>query len=117
MAIQIRKSLTASPDLITLPKRIELTQTLRSNRPSETIQVVYRLAPGHNVWFVDSDGLSKKDVDRKETVGRDDQECVDRLSLAEGPGTGPMDVVEIAQTITDASGVSIGDSVSVRITR
>ena len=116
MAIQIRKKLSATPNPTSLPKRIELTQTLRSNRDAENIQVTYELDAAHNVWFDDGNGNAVKSVERAETVGRTDQVCVDRILTKLGPGNGPMATVEIRQTITDGSGINSGDMTILRLT-
>lgn len=115
MAIQIIKNLTASPNPAPLGKRIELAQTLRSTLESEPITVVYRLAPGHEIWFQDGDDPPSKTFTRTETVGQADQVCRDRVDLVKGPGTGPMELVQIDQTITDSLGISQPDLVLVQI--
>jgi hypothetical protein len=115
MAIQIRKNLTASPNPTSVPKRIELTQTLRSTFSEEEITIVYRLAPGHQIWFQDGDNPPAKSFTRTETVGSTDQICRDRVDLAIGPGTGPVELVQIDQTITDSFGIPQPDLVLVQI--
>ena len=115
MAIQIRKNLTASPNPTSLPKRIELTQTLRSTLPDEDITIVYRLAPGHQIWFKDGEDPPAKTFTRTETVGSTDQICRDRVELVIGPGTGPIELVQIDQTITDSFGIPQPDLVLVQI--
>ncbi|HEV7669765.1 MAG TPA: hypothetical protein VGS22_14680 [Thermoanaerobaculia bacterium] len=115
MAILIRKNLTASPNPTTLPKRIELSQTLRSTLPEEPITVVYQLAPGHQIWFKDGDNPPAKSFSRPETVGTTDQICRDRVELVIGPGTGPIELVQIDQTITDSFGIPQPDLVLVQI--
>jgi hypothetical protein len=115
MAIQIRVPLQASPNPTTLPKRVEFTQTLRSNRDGEPITLTYSLDPAHNVWFQDANGNPTKSVQRDETVSRADQVCVDRIVMQLGPGNGPMAMAQVNQTITDSSGITIGDLVIVRI--
>ena len=117
MAIQIRQRLEASPNPTSLPRRIEFRQTLRSNRAAETITVVYSMDAAHNVWFQDGTNPLTKSITRQETVGRDDKVCLDRVMVEEGPGQGPMDVVQVDQAITDASGVTIGDTCLLQITR
>lgn len=115
MAIQIRKNLTASPNPAHLGQRVELVQTLRSTLESEPITIVYRLAPGHEVWFQDGDDPPSKTFSRTETVGRTDQICRDRVDLVKGPGTGPIELVQIDQTITDSLGIAQPDLVLVQI--
>ena len=39
-----------------------------------------------------------------------DQPVLTRITLQKGPGTGPLTLVEIDQTITDSSGIKIPDS-------
>jgi hypothetical protein len=117
MAIQIRQHLTASPNPTPLPRRVEFRQTLRSNRPSEAITVVYSLDPVHNVWFQDAAGAATKTITRQETVGQTDQVCIDRIGMQEGPGQGPQDLVQVNQTITGSSGISIPDTCVVEIQR
>src|SRR5262245_30232609 len=115
MAILIRKNLAASPNPTTLPKRIELSQTLRSTLPEEPITSVYRLAPDHQIWSQDGDGPPAKSFTRTETVGPVDQVCRDRVVLVIGPGTGPIELVQIDQTITDSFGIDQPDLVVVQI--
>ena len=115
MAIQIRKNLSASPNPTSVPKRIELVQTLRSTLPEEPITLVYRLAPGHQIWFQDGDDPPSKSFTRTETVGPTDQICRDRIELVIGPGTGPVELVQIDQTITDSLGIPQPDLVLVQI--
>ncbi len=115
MAIQIRKNLEAVPNPTSLPRRIELVQTLRSTLPAEPITIMYRLAPGHQVWFEDGDDPPAKSFNRTETVGLADQVCRDLVSLVIGPGTGPIELVQIDQTITDSLGIPQPDLVLVQI--
>lgn len=115
MAIQIVANLSATPNPTPLPKRVEFTQTLASNHPPEAIRVVYSLAPAHDVWFEDSDGQIKKEIDREETVATSQQVCVDRLTLVRGAGAGPMLTVEVSQVIVDAQGESITDLVVLQL--
>lgn len=117
MAIQIRKPLTASPNPTTLPKRITLTQTLRSNRTAETITIDYALDPAHDVWFQDGTAAPAKAFRRTETIGRQDQVATDRITLVVGPGQGPQDLVTITETITDAAGGTLPGSVLVQLQR
>jgi hypothetical protein len=116
MPIQISKNLSAAPNPTTLPKRIELSQTLRSRLPNEAITVVYSLAADHNVFFKDGDGAPAKSFTRQENVGTADKTCVDRVTLVEKPGTA-MALVTVFQTITDSDGIVLGDQVIVRISR
>ena len=115
MAIQIRKNLTASPNPTSVPKRIELVQTLRSTLPEEAITLVYQLALGHQIWFKDGDAPPSKSFTRTETVGSTDQICRDRVELVIGPGTGPVEMVQIDQTLTDSLGIAQPDLVLVQI--
>lgn len=115
MAIAIVANLAANPNPTALPKRVEFTQTLATNRPPEAIRVVYSLAPAHDVWFQDSDGQLKKEIDRKETVATSQQVCVDRLTLVRGAGTGPQLTVEVSQTLVDAQGEPIADLVVLQL--
>lgn len=110
MAIQIRSHLTASPSPTTLPRRIDFRQTLRSNMDKEDIVVVYHLDPDHQIWFVDGDGKPTKTIQRNLEVSQSDQPVLTRITLEKGPGTGPLTLVEIDQTITDSSGIKIPDS-------
>lgn len=115
MAIQIRKNLSASPNPTMLGKRLELAQTLRSTLESEPITLVYRLAPDHEIWFQDGEAPPSKTFTRSETVGQADQICRDRVDLVKGPGTGPIALVQIDQTITDSLGIAQPDLVLVQI--
>jgi hypothetical protein len=115
MAIQIRAHLTATPNPTTLPRRIDFHQTLRSNLASEDIVVAYFLDPGHDVWFQDAAGRPTKTVQRDLTVTQADQVFLTRILVQQGPGAGPMTMVEIDQTITDSSGIKIPDSVVLRL--
>jgi hypothetical protein len=115
MPIQISQHLTASPNPTTLPKRIELQQTLRSQLASESITVVYGLELSHDVYFKDGDDAPAKSFTRTETVGRTDKVCIDRVSLVRGPGTGPMNLVEVQQRITDSLGIVITDLVVIQL--
>jgi hypothetical protein len=115
MAIQIRKNLTASPNPTSVPKHIQLTQTLRSTLPSEPITIAYQLAPGHQIWFKDGDDPPAKSFNRTEPVGPTDQICRDRIGLVIGPGTGPVQMVQIDQTITDSLGIPQPDLVLIQI--
>ncbi len=115
MAIQIRAHLTATPNPTTLPRRIDFHQTLRSNLPSEEIVAVYQLDPDHDIWFQDGSGKPTKSVQRNLTVTQADGVFLARIVLQRGPGTGPLTMVEIDQTLTDSSGIKIPDSVVVRI--
>ena len=110
MAIQIRSHLTASPNPTILPRRIDFRQTLRSNMDEEDIVVVYQMDPDHQIWFLDSDGKLTKTIQRNLEVSRADQPILTRISLQKGPGTGPLTLVEIDQTITDSSGIKTPDS-------
>lgn len=115
MAIQIVRNLTVSPNPASLPKRIELSQTLRSNLAAEKISVTYSLDAAHNVFFVDGDDPPSKTFSRSETVGREDQTCVDRVSLQVGQGDGPMAAITIRQAITDSIGLTVTDLVILRL--
>ncbi len=115
MAIQIRKNLEAAPNPTTLPRRVELLQTLRSTLPEEPITIEYRLAPDHQIWFQDGDDPPAKSFVRQENVGTADQVCRDRITLVIGPGTGPLALVQIDQTITDSLGILQPDLVLVQI--
>jgi len=117
MAIQIVQKLQATPNPTTLPRRIDFKQTLRSNRDGEQVTVEYSLDAGHNIWFQDSSGQPAKKVQRTETVTRQGQPCHDRITLQEGPGSGPLDLVQVNQTITDSSGVAIPDVCVIQIER
>ena len=110
MAIQIRSHLTATPNPTTLPRRIDFRQTLRGNMDEEDVVVVYQLDPDHEIWFVDGDGKPAKTIQRNLQVSRVDQPVLTRITLQKGPGTGPLTLVEIDQTITDSSGIKIPDS-------
>ena len=115
MAIQIVQNLSVSPNPTSLPKRIELSQTLRSNLAAEQIQVQYSLDAAHNVFFVDGDEPPAKTFSRTEKIGRTDQVCVDRVTLKTGSGQGPMASVTIRQVITDSIGLVVTDLVIVRL--
>ncbi len=115
MAIQIRKNLSVSPNPTTLPKRIELVQTLRATPAEEPITLEYRLAPDHQIWFQDGDDPPAKSFSRQETVGTTDQICRDRVTLVFGPGIGPIELVQIDQTITDSFDIQQTDLVLVQI--
>lgn len=115
MAIQIRENLQASPNPTSLPKRVEFTQTLISNRVDEPISVVYQLDRSHNVWFEDSSGNPVKSVERSETVSTVEKVCVDRIVMRLGPGQGPMALVQVNQTVTDSSGLTVGDLCILRL--
>lgn len=115
MAIQIVRSLSVSPNPAALPKRVELSQTLRSNLAAEKIRVSYSLEAAHNVFFVDGDDPPSKTFSRSETVGRTDQVCVDRVTLEIGAGEGPMASITIRQAITDSIGLTITDLVILRL--
>jgi|SRR6185295_901826 len=117
MAIQILDNLTASPNPTTLGKRIDLRQTLVSNRAQESIRIAYRLDPRIDVWFQDGDAAPAKSFVRQETVGQTAKVCDDRITLVLGPGTGPIDIVQIDQTITDQGGLATPDLVLVQIQR
>ena len=116
MAIQIRSHLTASPNPTSLPRRIDFRQTLRSNLNDEEVVLVYELDPDHNVWFRDGDGNPAKTIQRTVQVSRTDQPVLTRITLQTGPGDGPMDSVEVDQTITDSAGIKIPDSCVLGIT-
>jgi hypothetical protein len=115
MAIQIRAHLTATPNPTTLPRRIDFHQTLRSNLASEDVVAVYQLDPDNGIWFQDASGNPAKTVQRNLTVTQADQVFLVRIELQQGPGTGPMKLVEIDQVLTDSSGIKIPDSVVLRI--
>lgn len=117
MAIQIVQNLQATPNPTTLPRRIDFKQTLRSNRDGEAITVEYSMDPGHNIFFVDSSGQPTKKVQRTDTVSRQPQLCHDRITLQEGAGGGPLSLVQVNQTITDSSGVTIPDVCVLQIQR
>jgi hypothetical protein len=110
MAIQIRAHLTASPNPATLPRRIDFRQTLRSNMDGEGVGVVFQLDAGHEIWFKDAGGQLTKTIQRSLQVSQIDQLVLTRITLSKGPGTGPVTLVEIDQTITDSSGTKIPDS-------
>ena len=115
MAIFVDQDLTASPNPTTLPKRVEFQQTLRSSRPSEPVRVTYTLAQEHNVGFEDTDGQLQKQIVREETIGSAPQICIDRITMANGPGAGPMVAVEVSQAIIDANNNVIPGLVIVQI--
>jgi hypothetical protein len=115
MAIQIRAHLTATPNPAALPGRIDFRQTLRSNMDGETIVAVFQLDPDNDVWFQDPDGNTAKTVQRSLDVSQGDQVVLTRIVLQRGPGTGPLKMVEIDQTLTDSSGITIPDSVVLRL--
>jgi hypothetical protein len=115
MAIQIRQNLQAAPNPTSLPKRVEFTQTLISNRDSESIGIVYNLDPAHDVWFQDGSGALVKSVTRSETLSRVEKVCVDRIEMLRGPGQGPLATVQVNQTLTDSSGITLGDLTVVRL--
>ena len=117
MAIQILKNLQASPNPTSLPKRIELVQTLKSTLASEPITLQYRMAPDHQIWFQDGADPPSKTFERTETVGLTAQVCRDRIELVIGPGTGPIALVQIDQTITDSLGLEQPDLVLVQIVK
>lgn len=115
MAIQIRSHLTASPNPATLPHEIAFRQTLRSNLDGEAVGVAFQLAPGHEIWFKGAGGKPTKTVQRNLQVSQIDQLVLTRITLMKGPGTGPITLVEIDQTITDSSGTKIPDSCELQI--
>jgi hypothetical protein len=110
MAIQIRVPLTASPNPTSLPRRIDFHQTLRSNMDGETVLVVYELEPDNDIWFQDANGKPTKTVQRSLEVSQADQAVLTRIVMQRGPGTGPLAMVEIDQTLTDSSGIKTPDS-------
>jgi hypothetical protein len=111
MAIVIVQNLEASPNPTRLPKRVEFRQTLRSTRrEGEAIELVYTLAAQIPIYFVDSDGTQVKQISRDENVGPTDQVCVDRITLAQVPGSTAMASVQIDQAIQDAAGLVLTDS-------
>jgi len=110
MAIQIRVPLTATPNPTTLPRRIDFHQTLRSNIDGETVLAVYELDPDNDIWFQDANGKPTKTVQRTLEVPRTDQVFLTRIMMQRGPGTGPLTMVEIDQTLTDSSGIKLPDS-------
>ena len=63
MAIEIRFNLNALPNPLSLPGAVTLTQTLRSNQPSEGVDIEYRLEDDHNVYFEDTAGGHSYDAD------------------------------------------------------
>jgi hypothetical protein len=115
MAIQIRSHLTASPNPAALPHLIVLRQTLRSNMDGEAVVAVFQLAPDHEIWFKDTGGKPTKTIQRNLQVSQIDQVVLTRITLTKGPGTGPVTLVEIDQTITDSSGTNIPDSCELQI--
>jgi hypothetical protein len=112
MAIQIRVPLTASPNPTSLPRRIDFHQTLRGNIDGETVLAVYELDPDHDIWFQDANGKPTKTVQRSLEVSQAqaDQVFLIRIVMQRGPGTGPLAMVEIDQTLTDSSGIKTPDS-------
>ncbi|HVT60047.1 MAG TPA: hypothetical protein VHR45_16825 [Thermoanaerobaculia bacterium] len=116
MAIQIRQQLTATPNPTALPSQVDFRQTLRSSQDGESITLEYRLAADHDVWFKGDDGQPTKSVRRSATIPLTDTVRLDQLVLqVRPPGLGPMDMVEIDQTITDAAGIRIPDSCVLRL--
>jgi hypothetical protein len=116
MAIQIRTHLTASPNPTTLPRRIDFRQTLRSNLDGgENAVLVYQMDPAHEIWFKDSDGNLTKTIQRTLQVSPADLPVLTRITVVKGPGTGPMALVEIDQTITTPTGIKIPDSCELEI--
>lgn len=109
MAIQIQQNLTATPNPTTLPKRITFQQTLVSDQAAEPISVLYSLAPEHDVWFEDAGGQLTKTVQRADTVSQIPKVCRDQISMARGPGQGPMALVQVNQTVTDSEGIPLPD--------
>ena len=105
MAINVVSSprLACSPSPTQLPIRLDVRQTLVSSRSAEFVTFEYALDQAHNVWFATAAGLSKKNV-RHGEVFRSHTAIHHRLKLLVGPGSGPMDVVQITQTIIDATG-------------
>jgi hypothetical protein len=110
MAIQIRAHLTASPSPATLPRRIDFRQTLRSNMDQENVGLEFAMDPAHEIWFKDGNGQPTKSIPRTIQVSQLDQPVLTRITLMKGPGTGPITLVEIDQTIIDSSGTAIPDS-------
>ena len=110
MAIQIRANLTASPNPTTLPRRIDFRQTLLSNIDGENITVLYQMDDDHEIWFQDSNNKLTKTIQRTLQVSQIDQPVLTRITMVKGPGTGPVTLVEIDQTITDSSNSEIPDN-------
>lgn len=116
MPVQITVNLKATPNPATLPKRITLTQSLRSMLEQEVVTVEYSLDAGHNVFFKDGDAAPSKTFVRKETLGRTEKVCADRVSLIEQAGAA-MDLVQVNQIITDSVGLTCTDLTLVQIRR
>jgi hypothetical protein len=116
MAIRVVSSprLACSPSPTQIPIRLDVRQTLESNRTSESVTFVYTLDEAHDVWFETASGLSKKSV-RDGKVGRTEQSIHHRVKLRQGPGSGPMDSVQITQTIIGAAGRETHNACSVII--
>ncbi len=104
MTVFIDEQLSASPNPTSLPKRMEFTQTLRSNLDEEPIIVAYSLGPDHNVWFQDGDGEQQKRILRQESIGKTPHVCIDRIPMVFGPGQGGLLTVEVSQVIRDSDG-------------
>jgi hypothetical protein len=114
MAIQIRVPLSATPNPTTLPHRIDLRQTLRSNI-GEGVTVAFQMDAAHDVWFQEGNGQLTKTIQRTLDVSQVDQPILVGISVVRGPGNGPMDLVEIDEAITDSSGATIPDSCELRV--
>ncbi len=104
MPIFVDVELTATPNPTSLPKRIELQQTLHSTLAAEAITVAYTMAAAHNIWFKDGSGGLVKQILRTDTIGKAPQVCIDRLTMVTGPGSGPLLTVEVTQAIRDSQG-------------
>ena len=56
-----------------------------------------------------------KSVTRSDTLSKVEKVCVDRIDMQRGPGQGPLALVQVNQTLTDSSGITLGDLTVVRL--
>jgi hypothetical protein len=116
MAIQITRELTVSPTPTTLPKRLSFIYGMVSNKPSEAVEVTYRIdGTATALRFDDGDG-PVTEVTRTETATQQAQEFEDRVSMV-GTPNGAFEDVEIVQRVVDSTGDAIPGLVVLTVRR
>jgi hypothetical protein len=115
VAIRIVQDLSATPDATRLPGTVTLAQTLKSTVAPEPVTILYLLDGSHDVWFRRDDQGLAKSLRFEATIDPAGTPLQHAVTLANGPGQGPMALVQIDETIETHSGIPLMSAVIVRI--
>jgi hypothetical protein len=111
MSVTIVESLTAIPEVVSLPCALQLRQTLSATKNRE-VHIEYSLVAGNNIFFDEPDG-ARQSVTRFITVGVVPTAFSHTVRIRASSGGGPMDgVFRLHQTINSEEGV-VHDSVTI----